>query len=220
MFYLTTEQHTQSRSTLQRLRELGGKPLFSTTFHLHLMCELPRHMHRLQEPPYTVTVRREWWVRMGPLLYYTLRVARIAVSASPVAGIAVGAAFDFAAELVKSGVNDPLANCDSIKQDTAKLHTVITKQAAALREFSAWMNSIDPAHGFRGLERVKLPTGEVCFVCAEHAKELSTAKVPATVASLPLPSPTAQFASSSDQSVTPSSSSSGANDAEVDRKER
>ena len=180
IFFLT-EHHT--KSMFKQL--FGVKPMLATTFDLHLMCEMPRHMHALlDEPPYKVEVQKEWWIKVGPVLYYTLKVAKVVLAAAPIAGLPLDSVFDQAADLVKEGMKDSLADFDSIKQDTKKLSTTLEHHGAALREFSAWMNTIDPTRKFQKLVQAKLPTGEVCYVCAKHKDELDNHKVPEKVPSL------------------------------------
>lgn len=196
--YLLPHEHKSWRGVV------NPKNLIRDKFDLHLMCELPGRMHNLKSKPYVVEMYKESWKKIAPILIYGLMVARIALAAVPVVGagsldIGLDAAVTMIEEMAGSAAVVPhglTQQASSSSSSLTPLKSFIEQQGVALREFSAWMLKIDPLQTFQQLEQVSLPSGEVCWLCADHAREVRTAKVDQNV-SLPVPIASGSMAASS-----------------------
>lgn len=143
-------------------------------FVLHLWCEEPGREHPVPGARYTFRPTKEWVQLAGP---YVRVVARILGIAVPVAGGVYAVTLD-AAELAEVKAQLELTKVlaekfpepaeltiNDFSSDEVRLSRA---EGAGLRALRHLLLKLDPASGFGGLRRVRAPSADLLYVCAEH----------------------------------------------------
>ena len=147
-------------------------------FELRLYCEQPGAIHPLDGDPYTFDRQPEWLVKIGPYLAMLLTVLK---HAAPLAGPALGlAASDLATrmqnetELMKAIIDQLPGTRPNENSVTSLLEAVPSTNIeldSDYRAVFALLDALDPAHHWRGLNRVRTPEDQVLWLCRDHARE-------------------------------------------------
>ena len=168
-------------------------------YQLFLLCEQPGAMHvqqqpgdpsgspshsssggggggsqQLPQPTYIVNWGREHWQRFGPLLYFVAEVVRLTLRALPPNSPATRQLPVSAEEL--AALQSELRRLCEQQIDSMEA------ERAAVQALGEWWRSSTPAElqagkGLNSLHYTELPSGERCWLCADHNQQARSAQV-------------------------------------------
>ena len=169
MLYIVPPLKPSGLSLVRSLFESGQ--LHSTVaVHVHLLCEFPGEVHRLEDQrPYMTQLSSTTVEALVPVLAMVLAVAQAALSS------AHHQTTDEKLDWHNDWLDQAVASLDErVRQPGAQVSGL---NFDTLQKYTAWLQGLDPARGYQHLNQVALPSGEVCWVCDEHAKRVRSAHV-------------------------------------------
>lgn len=147
-------------------------------YQLRLYCEQPGAFHPLPDDPYTIEQPAEWLTKISPYLGMLLTALKHAVVlAGPVLGIA---AAELAARLqhetdLMQAIVDQFPGHPGPDPRQAGLLEPATRPDIELdsdyRAVYALLDTLDPAHRWSGLNRIRTPEDQILWLCADHARQ-------------------------------------------------
>jgi len=136
-------------------------------FGLHLVCGCPGHFHMSREEPYKIKRPKQFLVKVAPYAASLLNWFR----QFPLFGWTIPKE---SCEFIREMGADAVQYYPDLKDDMEyKVGHTLDVSGAALRELQAFLHDDkDPkrkARRYQGLSRVVLATGEIAWMCDEHA---------------------------------------------------